>query len=90
MTNYANKQRFVNELAEALEFDGFKTALCLSDADKTIVRTALETPSVQVTILADDTDILCLLLHHVFFSSSEKNIYLKNMRVESSRHKIIC
>ena len=90
MTNYANKQRFVNELAEALELDGFKTARCLSGADKTIVRTTLETPSVQVTILADDTDILCLLLHHVFFSSSEKNIYLKNMRVESSRHKIIC
>ena len=90
LANYANKQRFVNELAEALELNGFETVLCPSDADTTIVRTALESRGDQVTILADDTDILCLLLHHVFFSNSEKKTYLKNIRVESSKDEIIC
>ena len=67
----ANKQRFVNELAETLELNRFETVLWPSDAGTSIVRTALETPSEQVTIFADDTDILCLLLHHIFFSNSE-------------------
>lgn len=64
--------------------------LCPSDSDTTIMRTALETLSEQVTIWADDTEILDLLLHHVYFSNSKEKIYLKNIRVESSKDKIIC
>ena len=64
--------------------------LCPSDSDTTIMRTALETLSEQVTIWADDTEILCLLLHHVYFSNSKENIYLKNIRVECSKDKRIC
>ena len=85
-----NLLRFFNELAEALELNGYEILLCPSDADTKIGRTALETPSEQVTILADDKDIFCLLLHHVFFSKSAKKIYLKNMRVEMSKDERIC
>ena len=89
LTNYANKQRFVNVLAEALELNGFETVLCPSDADTKIMRTALENLSEQVTILADDADIFCLLLHHLFFPTVKK-IYLNNMGVENSKDEIIC
>ena len=56
--------------------------LCPSDVDTTIVRTALEIVNVPVTILADDTDILYLLLHHVYFCDENKDIFLKNMRTQ--------
>ena len=81
--------RFVNVLAEALELNGFETVLCPSDADTKIMRTALENLSEQVTILADDADIFCLLLHHLFFPTVKK-IYLNNMGVENSKDEIIC
>ena len=88
LTNYANKQIFVNELTGALELERFQTVLCPSNANTTTVRNALEAPGEQVTILADDTDLFCLLLHHLFFSNSEKKILLKNMRFESSKDVI--
>lgn len=90
LTNYANKQIFVNELTGALELERFQTVLCPSNANTTTVRKALEAPGEQVTILADDTDLFCLLLHHLFFSNSEKKILLKNMRFESSKDERIC
>ena len=90
LTNYANKQIFVNELTGALELERFQTVLCPSNANTTTVRNALEAPGEQVTILADDTDLFCLLLHHLFFSNSEKKILLKNMRFESSKDERIC
>ena len=84
-TNYTNKQQFVNLLASRLEFHGFKTVLCPSDADTTIVKTCLEIENKPVTVLADDTDILCLLLHHMYYSSNKSEIYLKNMTVQSNK-----
>ena len=78
--NYSNKQSFINKLAAILESNGFKVVLCSSDADTTIVKTALEVERGPVTILADDTDILCLLLHHVKINLNPGvNIFLKNM-----------
>lgn len=43
LRDYAHKQRYFNESAEALELIGFEIVLCPSDADTTIVRTSLET-----------------------------------------------
>ena len=53
LTNYTNKQKFVNLLACKLEVHGFKAALCPSDAD-----TIDKFQDKLVTTLADDTDIL--------------------------------
>ena len=83
LTNYTNKQKFVNSLARKLELHGFKAVLCPSDADTTIVKTCLQFQDKPVTVLADDTDILCLLLHHMYHSNNKNEIYLKNMTIYS-------
>ena len=79
LTNYTNKQKFVNSLARKLELHGFKAVLCPSDADATIVKTCLQFQDKPVTVLADDTNILCLLLHHTYYSNKKNQIYIKNM-----------
>ena len=79
LTNYTNKQKFVNSLSCKLELHGFKTVLCPSDVDATIVKTCLQFQDKPVTILADDTNILCLLLHHTYYSNKKNQIYIKNM-----------
>ena len=74
LTNYTNKQKFVNSLARKLELHGFKAVLCPSDADTTIVKTCLQFQDKPVTVLADDTDIFCLLLHHMYHSNNKNEI----------------
>ena len=44
--------------------------ICPSDADTTIVKKALELANDTVTVVADDTDILCLLLNHLLLSEN--------------------
>ena len=80
LTSYVNKQSFVDCLGKKLEESGFQVVYCPSDADNAIIKTALNVVDEPVTILADDTDILCLLLHHVYFHDDCKNIFLKTMR----------
>ena len=85
LTNYTNKQKFVNSLAPKLELHSFKAVLCPSDADTNIVKTCLQFQDKPVTVLADDTDILCLLLHHIYHSNNKNEIYLKNMTIQSNK-----
>ena len=59
LTNYANKQRFVNTMADVLKQNELHIILSPSDADTTIVRNALDIRDKPVTVLADDTDVLC-------------------------------
>ena len=84
LTNYTNKQSFVNALGEKLKEQGLEVVLCPCDADTTIVKVALEKETKAVTVLADDTDILCLLLHHVYFTYHNTNVYLKNMKINKN------
>ena len=56
-----------------------------SDADTTIVKTALhlkfnEKSSTEVEILADEADILCLLIHHSDKSSLHGDLILKKKK----------
>ena len=83
LNNYKNKERFINNLANILQVNGFEVILCPSDADTTIVKTALEIVGESVTVLADDTDIMILLIHHVYFKYRECNIFLKSMRTQN-------
>ena len=55
-------------------------------ADVTIEKTSLQAQNhFTVTILADDTDIFCLFLHHIYYSNYKKEIYIKNMYIQSSK-----
>lgn len=83
LTNYVNKQEFVNTLASELENRGIKCILCPSDADTTIVKTALAVTEKPVVVLADDTDILILLMHHLSqLPTRSRNVYLRNFKVQ--------
>ena len=53
------KQSLIDCLSKKLDEIGISVVLCPSDAD-TIVKTSLDVIGEPVTILADDTDILCL------------------------------
>ena len=77
--NYQNKENFVKALARYL-MDKFKVIERPSDADTTIVKEALMfAKESAVTIFSDDTDILCLLVHHVATDPLLHNILLTNM-----------
>ena len=76
LANYTNKQKFVSALAEKLNFSGVIVILCPSDADTTIVKTALEIER-PVLDLTDDTDNLCLMMHHVHVSVKSHEMYIK-------------
>ena len=80
LTNYTNKQSFLNLLVCKLELHGFKAVLCPSNADITIKKASLQVQNhFTVTILADATDIFCLLLNCIYYSNNKKEIYINNM-----------
>ena len=77
LTNYGNKEAFVNWLSTNLSEAGFEVINCPADADTTIVKVSLDQKE-AVNVYSDDTDILCLLLHH-FDKSSSHDIVLCQM-----------
>ena len=85
LTNYTNNQKSVNLLALKLELHGFKAVLCPSDADIKIIKTCLQFQDKPITVLAADTNILCLLLHHMYYSNNKNEIYLENMTIQSNK-----
>ena len=62
LTNYTNKQNFVNLLVYKLELHGFKALLCPSDADITIEKTSL-----QVTIILQSPSWQTIPTFFVYF-----------------------
>ena len=74
LTNYRNTENFVTALAAKLE-----VVLCPSDANTTIVKVALGYENRPMTISADDTDILCLVLHQLCILRDHGDIYLNNI-----------
>ena len=65
MTNERNKSQFIPLLKDYLEERGFEVHQGMNDADTDIVKAALDLALVEnVTVVADDTDVLVLLLHH--------------------------
>ena len=90
LSNYSNKAEFIDFLANALKSNGFRVVQCTSDADTTIVKTALDIVGLPVIILADDTDILCLLLHHIYFNSRNSKVYLKSMKTSKDTDSRVC
>ena len=64
-------------LSQKLENIGCIIHHCKGDADLLIVQTALEcAESKNIVAVADDTDILCLLIHHV--NETMQCVWLQN------------
>ena len=65
LSNTENKANFINFLSRYLLQVGYSTINCPGNADSTIVKTALEiADSKQVIVVADDTDVVLMLVHH--------------------------
>ena len=65
LSNPMNKQNFLKQLGDDLQATGCEIFYAPSDADVLIAQKAIESASVQDTVLVgDDTDLLVLLLYH--------------------------
>jgi hypothetical protein len=67
LANTVNKCAFIALLSRCLQDNGFQVIQARDDADTAIVRTALLRAEVQpaTAVVADDTDVLVLLVHHL-------------------------
>ena len=81
LSNKKNKMQFIRLLGAALEEVGHHVTHSQGDADTLIVSTALDIAKCgrKVTVVADDTDVLVLLMYHwnnemadIFFQSEAK------------------
>ena len=88
--NYSNKEKFISELARKLEDEGVNVVMCSRDADTTIVKVALQIKDASALVFTDDTDNLCLLIHHVDTSQKQNNIYIKNMTKKKESNERLC
>lgn len=76
LSNKENKQHFIDMLAQKLEETGCEVHHADGDADLLIVKKTIESAARQNTVLiADDTDLLVLLLYHA--TDTQYNIFLK-------------
>ena len=61
---------------------------CPSDADTSIVKEAMEAAEhSDVTVFSDDTDVLCLLVHHIKKCPTDHNVYLTNMTLKKNKQR---
>ena len=75
LSNPTNKSRFIHQLTATLQPE-FGVVIAEQDADLTIVLSALNTATEEpVIVVADDTDIIVLLLYH--FHENHKDVFFK-------------
>ena len=76
LANQKNKQKFINLLGSTLEATGIQVKHSEADADYNIAMTACSAAQVTpVTVIADDTDVLVLLIHHM--DEASNNIVMR-------------
>ena len=80
LANEKNKVQFVNLLSQYLRLDSHAVIQSESDADIQIVfaAIALASDGNHTTVIADDTDILVLLLFH--WNADMADIHLRSQR----------
>ena len=90
LSNEGNKAKFISLLSRYLESDGQRVHNSTGDADTMIVACALQMAmeGKEVTVVADDTDVLILLMYHwtesmadVYFLSEPKKSQKKGLQV---------
>ena len=82
LNNYVNKEKFIGFLSTKLTKSGVRVVQTPGDADTTIIREALHPQGCdkdRVQVMADDTDILCLLLHHYQLLDSPREVFIRNV-----------
>ena len=91
LMNTRNKQGFVELLVQHLQDNAIAAFQAKDDADTVIVRTALDIASKvePVTVVADDTDILVLLVHHFKPDMGDMYMLSEITRLRSARMSIV-
>lgn len=83
--NSKNKNRFINLLCKKLAENNFQWSQAESDADRLIVQSALDCSSLHVVVVAEDIDVLVLLMalatddKELFFLKPLKNNALQRV-----------
>ena len=91
LSNYTNNGAFVKLLGLKLELLGFNIIQCPRDADTTIAKITLNSNNDKpVTTYSDDTDILCLLIHHGMQLPDTRDIYLINVTCKKGTKQREC
>lgn len=72
LSNENNKARFMSKLIPHLTYNEIKTKQAHSDADRLIVTTALDSLSFNVVVVAENNDVLVIL---IALTPEEKEIY---------------
>lgn len=83
LSNSRNKSQLIAMLSPYSKNDGNKVINCPSDADTTICETALTLASSgekEVTLVADDTDILVMLIYHWKLEMKDITFFQHRMR----------
>jgi hypothetical protein len=85
LSNTENKQRFITMLGNRLETAGCCVHHANGDADLLIVEVAVACAAhIHTVVIADDTDILVLLIHHA--GRAKYNVWFKpNIKRESKK-----
>ena len=79
LSKKSNEQNFINLLEINLQASGCTVIHAEEDADRLIVETAVQPPFNHPTIvIADDTDVLILLIHYA--PTSSQGLFLQNCR----------
>ncbi len=86
LANEKNKVQFINLLSHYLWLDGHAVIQSESDADTQIVSAAvaLASDGKHTTVIADDTDILVLLLFH--WNADMADIHLRSERKKAQKY----
>ena len=89
LANDKNKSQFIDLLRQCLSRDGHNVKQSENDADTLIVKSALDSAHSGhvTTVVADDTDLLVLLLHH-FQSTAMADIFLLSEASKRQRQVI--
>lgn len=84
LSNNENKQCFITMLGKHLEVNGHTVVHATGDADTLIVKSALTLAEEKhVTVVADDTDVLVLLIYH-----NTRNICLQSCTFSDKKRDI--
>lgn len=90
LANESNKKSFVDVLICKLKIAGHRIQQALHDADTLIVKTSLEIAHHNpVIVVANDTDVLVLLVHHFKYDMSDIYLRSDNSQKDSATKKII-
>ena len=67
-----------------MQYEGIKILFCDNQIDTTTVREAIYSDEEFVEVVACDTDILCLLLHHMTLLDVGESIFMNSMKLSKS------